>query len=254
MSDNQHTIYFDGNIADGFSIGQVKKNLAKLFKSDAERIGELFSGERVALKKNIDLATAKKYHAVLLNAGALVTIDAANDASIVYDCAEQATAAKKEEQPEFGWSLAPVGSLLLRAKEKVKQAVVNIDISHLSLASVFAAEKSKAPEQVVAPDVTHLSVAPVGEQLVASRKEEEETELALDLSALSIDPPGVELGRGTDAEVEELQIDLSQYTLLELGEEITATRKMQAPTPEPPDVSHIVLMPEPEPEEENGLT
>lgn len=249
MSDNQHTVYFEGNIADGFSIGQVKKNLVKLFKSDAERIGQLFSGERVALKKDIDLATAKKYHAVLLNAGALVTIAAANDAAVLESGAEQPAQEKQAEQPEFSWSLAPVGSLLLRAKERVKQVVVNIDISHLSLASVFAAEKTKAPAEVAAPDTSHLSVAPVGEQLVESRKEE--AELTLDLSALSIDPPGTELGSGASAAVQELQLDLSQYALLEPGEETTVGRPAQAPTPEPPDVSHLELAPEPEPEEEN---
>lgn len=254
MSDNQHTIYFDGNIADGFSIGQVKKNLAKLFKSDAERIGQLFSGERVALKKNIDLATAKKYHAVLQNAGALVTIDAANDASIADDgVAHAAQEETQEKQPEFSWSLAPVGSLLLRAKEKVKQVVVNIDISHLSLASVFATEKTKAAEEVAAPDVSHLSVAPVGEQLVESSKDEA-TELTLDLSSLSVEPPGTELGGGASVEVKELQLDLSEYVLVELGEESSVSRPAQAPAPEPPDVSHLELIPEVEPEEENEPT
>lgn len=246
MSDNQHTVYFEGNIADGFSIGQVKKNLAKLFKSDSDRIGQLFGGERVALKKNIDLATAKKYHSVLLNAGALVTICAANDEPVAANDAEQQA---QEQQPEFSWSLAPIGSLLLRAKEKVIQTVVNIDISHLSLASVFAAEKTKAPEEVAVPDTSHLSVAPVGEPLVESRKEE--TELTLDLSALSIDPPGTQLGSSESDAIQELQLDLSQYTLLEPGEETTVVRQPQAPTPEPPDVSHLELMPEPEPEEES---
>ncbi len=250
MSDNQHTVYFEGDIADGFSIGQVKKNLAKLFKSDANRIGQLFSGERVALKKNLDLATAKKYHSVLFTAGALVTIAAANGAPLAANDAQQQAQEEQEQQPEFSWSLAPIGSLLLRATEKVKQAVVNIDISHLSLASVFATEKTKAAVEMPALDTSHLSVAPVGEQLVASRAEE--TELTLDLSALSIDPPGTQLGSSASNTAEELQLDLSQYALLEPGEETIVTRPAQSPTPAPPDVSHLELLPEPEPEAENA--
>ncbi len=253
MSDTQHTVYFEGNIADGFSIGQVKKNLVKLFKSDAERIGQLFSGERVALKKNIDLATANKYHAVLLNAGAMVTIAAANDAAT--DNAEAPPAAQEKatqkEEPKYSWSLAPVGSLLLKATEKIKQAVVNIDISHLSLVSVFAAEKkTKAAEDAAAPDVSHLSVAPVGERLVQSRKTET-VELALDLSAFSVEPVGADLGNGATTEVAELQLDLRAYVLLDLGEETSVTRSPQAPSPEPPDVSHLALLPEAEPVEDS---
>ncbi len=254
MSDSQHTVYFEGSIVDGFSIGQVKKNLVKLFKSDAERIGQLFSGERVVLKKDIDLATAKKYHSVLLNAGALVTIAAANDA-IAVDAptvlteAPPPTQEKKKEEPKYSWSLAPLGSLLLKATEKVKQAVVNIDISHLSLASMFTAEKTKATTEVATPDVSHLSIAPVGEQIVASRKDDA-AEVTLDLSALSVDPVGAELGRGVGIEVEELQLDLSAYVLLELGEETSISRAVQTAVPEPPDVSHLQLMPEAEPAEE----
>ncbi len=250
MSDNQHTVYFEGDIAGGFSIGQVKTNLIKLFKSDAERIGQLFCGERVALKKGLDLATAKKYHAVLLNAGALVTIAAANDATVVpIDAPPAAQEEQEKAEPKYSWSLAPVGSLLLKATEKVKQVVVNIDISHLSLASIFTAEKAKATETAAAPNVSHLSVAPVGERLVESRKQET-VELLLDLSALSVEPAGTELGNGARAEVKELQLDLSAYALLELGEETSITRAAQAPAPEPPDVSHLALLPEPEPAED----
>ncbi len=251
MGDNRHSVYFEGSIADGFSIGQVKKNLAKLFKADAERISRLFSGERVALKKDIDLATAKKYHAVLANAGALVTIVAASDAATIEVEMPPAAQQKEKEEPKYSWTLAPVGSLLLKATEKVKQAVVNIDISHLSLASVFTTEKKKAAEAAPAPDVSHLSVAPVGEQLVQSSNSET-VELTLDLSALTVDPVGAELGSGSRAEIEELQLDLSGYELLELGEESSVTRTLQTPAPEPPDVSHLTLLPEPEPEIENA--
>lgn len=244
MSDERHTVYFEGSIADGFSIGQVKKNLVKLFKSDADRISQLFSGERVALKKDIDLATAQKYHAILRNAGALVIVDAANDAAHAGAGAQSAAQNQRQEQPVYGWSLAPPGSPLLQKSEQTEPPVVNIDVSHLSLASVFAAHKPAVVAQAAAPDTSHLSVAAAGAPLVKTRQPE--TAPALDLSGLSIAPPGVKLGQGAAAEAIPPQLDLSEYVLLDPGTETGQTRAKKPPPPEPPDTSHIELLAEPE--------
>lgn len=77
----QYTIYFSGQALEGFSIDQVKQNLAKLFKLDDTKIARLFTGKPVIIKKNLDIEKAKQYQAALLKAGAKIQIKQGTDAS-----------------------------------------------------------------------------------------------------------------------------------------------------------------------------
>lgn len=71
MSGDLYLIQFQGDIADGFSIGDVKHNLAALFKAPPEKIEKLFSGTPAVIRKNVDRATALKYQAAMKKAGAI---------------------------------------------------------------------------------------------------------------------------------------------------------------------------------------
>ncbi len=71
MSGDLYLIQFKGDIAEGFSIGDVKHNLAALFKVPPEKIEKLFSGTPAVIRKNVDRATALRYQAAMKKAGAI---------------------------------------------------------------------------------------------------------------------------------------------------------------------------------------
>lgn len=67
-----YNLIFQGKIIAGASLDEVKTNVARLFKADAKKTAALFSGQSIVIKKNLDTESAKKYLAVLKQAGAVV--------------------------------------------------------------------------------------------------------------------------------------------------------------------------------------
>lgn len=72
MSDARYKIVFEGELMPGAALDSVKENLARLFKSDADKIDALFNGRPVALKRDLEDGEADKYLAALQRAGANV--------------------------------------------------------------------------------------------------------------------------------------------------------------------------------------
>lgn len=72
MSDARYKIVFEGELMPGAALDSVKENLARLFKSDADKIDALFNGRAVALKRDLEDGEADKYLAALQRAGANV--------------------------------------------------------------------------------------------------------------------------------------------------------------------------------------
>ena len=60
MSDELFEVAFSGQIKEGADLEQVKAKVGTMFKADATKLGHLFSGKRMVIKKNIDQATANK--------------------------------------------------------------------------------------------------------------------------------------------------------------------------------------------------
>lgn len=67
-------VAFLGQIAQGAELEQVQVAIGKMFKADAAKLAQLFSGKRIVIKKNIDQQTALKYQAAMQKAGALCEI------------------------------------------------------------------------------------------------------------------------------------------------------------------------------------
>jgi len=62
-------IVFDGSPLPGVDLQTAKANLAQLFRSDLEAVEKLFTGHKVALKRNLSHDTAQKYLDALHKAG-----------------------------------------------------------------------------------------------------------------------------------------------------------------------------------------
>ena len=164
--DSTYTIYFRGETLNNLAPALAKQNLAQLFKLPPEKIEPLFSGQTVALKKNIDQATADKFQMALKNAGLKVYLQAVatnNNTSnpqtttqennpVSHNTLKHAAGTTTELQ------LLAVGSDVLTASERHTTASVNINTSHLALAPVGSLPTSEKPT-VPAPDVSHITLA-----------------------------------------------------------------------------------------------
>ncbi len=70
MTQARFKIVFNGELMPEVALETAKDNLARLFKSDHARINALFSGDTVAIKRNLPESEADQYLAVLHRAGA----------------------------------------------------------------------------------------------------------------------------------------------------------------------------------------
>jgi len=192
MSQSEFDIIFRGDIVFGHQLAEVKLKLQQLFKTDAAKIDALFTGRPVPLKRNLDEATAHKYRDALIKAGAMVEVCASGDspanaapkpapaprpiAAVVAPVISVPVESIAPAAPVVPvWTLAPLGSDLLPAKERASQpAPVSIDTSTLSLrpAQGNLLDVSEVHEEigavVIVPD---LGLAAVGTDLLnASEK------------------------------------------------------------------------------------
>lgn len=74
---NQYQLVFNGTVADGHNVNEVKRNLATLFKIDETKIEQLFTSLPIVVKKNVDYDGAIKAQRVLRKAGAICQIEEA---------------------------------------------------------------------------------------------------------------------------------------------------------------------------------
>ena len=81
MSEELYNLEFSGQIIPGWDIGEVKNNLAKLLKTNEEKILKLFSGQRFFIKKNADHQIVVKINNTLKDAGADCMITPVDDSS-----------------------------------------------------------------------------------------------------------------------------------------------------------------------------
>ncbi|KJH84268.1 DUF805 domain-containing protein [Stutzerimonas stutzeri] len=112
MSADHYRIVFDGELEPGMSADTVKSNLARLFKSDADKVERLFSRGSVNIKRNLSALEADRYLEALLRAGARarkepeaskgLTLSLIDDASTL--SSEPSTTADQMECPKCGHS------------------------------------------------------------------------------------------------------------------------------------------------------
>jgi hypothetical protein len=71
---DRYRIVFQGGIATGQEPAQVKHRLAKLLHTDGARVGALFSGRPVTLKRDLGPGAAARYRKALEDTGAVVEV------------------------------------------------------------------------------------------------------------------------------------------------------------------------------------
>ncbi len=256
-------IIFRGDIVHGHSIVDVKQRMAQLFKTDAAKIDSLFRGGAVPLKRNLDQATAEKYQAVLLKAGAQIEIRAVAEAkSAVVSPEPTASRVEAEVQaprprkpnPESvaapaessvgALSLAAVGSDVLSASERNEPTAVSVDTSHLSVKSAMGSnllDDAERPADLPVVSVDpHFDMAAVGSDLLSDGEKAQVTPVVVDLAGLDIEALGGDLLHADEKRDHEVaQVDTGGLDMAPVGSDMGQAQK--APPPSAPDTSHIGL-------------
>lgn len=175
----RYDLLFRGDIVPGHRLDEVKARVQALFQIDEERLANLFSGRPALIRRNLDAAEAERYREVLANAGALVEV-------------------------------RPVATAVLAVTESTTAPV--------------AATTSPEPPRNVSPaapvarasdDAGDWTVTAAGADLLRPAERRAHTELAVDLSHLSVQPPGADLLRPEERPaVVPLSVDTSHLGLL----------------------------------------
>jgi len=75
MTENKYRVVLTGALAEGNSENDVTARMATLFKTSTDRAGMLLKKQGAVIKKDLDLATAKRYASAMLATGAVCKID-----------------------------------------------------------------------------------------------------------------------------------------------------------------------------------
>jgi len=182
MSDQLFEVAFSGQISDGANPDEVRAKLGKMFNADDAKLAQLFSGNRIVIKKNVDQATANKYQTALVRAGAECEIVPMGGAAETVPAAAPAAATKPEPASE------PAAASAAAAQEYESSydgevvpppqtdplGITGDQIEDLavSIAPVGSELKDdyQAPEEPDI-DITGFDIAPVGSDLSTAKKE-----------------------------------------------------------------------------------
>lgn len=162
-------IAFHGQVRPGVTPEQARARIGQLFQVGEEQLNVLFSGRRVVIKQGLDEASADKYRQAIERAGAVCVVDSMEPEQAPAPAAQAAALAPS--QPSH------TGSASLRPRDAYMAAF----------------------SEVQAPD---FDIAPVGADM--QDEYEEFVALPIDLSALSLAPPGSDL--------EQLRPDIAPVT------------------------------------------
>jgi hypothetical protein len=190
MSDQLFEIAFSGQIADGADLETVKLQIGAIFKADAARLEQLFSGKRMIIKRSVDAVTAAKYRGAFEKAGAIcevVALDQAENQPAQIPVTESKPAIQPEssepyvsrypeseqippallteplgvqghEIPDLPADVAPVGSMMQHHLREDPEP--DIDTSGFDVAPVGSILKTSVDEEPPPPpDTSGLSMA-----------------------------------------------------------------------------------------------
>jgi len=163
MSAATYDILFAGNLLDGAEPERVKRSLKELFNLSDAQVERLFSGQRVVIKRDVDIRTATRYRELFNQAGALAQI-----VKVEHDDREPTRAHPAAPQPTStpplagAWDLAPPGAVLEELAAPVTPRHPNI--AHLSLvedANWTLEDCAPPPLPQPLPDIDSLMLEPL---------------------------------------------------------------------------------------------
>lgn len=173
-------VKFKGEIAPDKTPEQVLVALAHLFKTEPNKLQHWLSGQDVIIKRDISHDQAQKYLHAMAKVGAIAVLES----TAMEPALNQATTASPD------WSIAALGSDVLRPDEITTATPVKVDISqYRALDNNELVIETFQPPSVETPDISRFDLKPAG-RLVEEEELSPPTPLTPDISGLDILPPG----------------------------------------------------------------
>lgn len=253
MESEKFDLVFSGQVLPKQDVGQVKANMAALFKVSAAQIDALFSGKAVVLKRNLDLTAANRYRVAIKKAGARVDlvksgVTPAKGAPVVPPAPAQAAepqniaepAQDTTQPPEPAIAASKPAAMATPEADPQQTEVLAGDFTLASAGSDLLSEDERETVLPVAVDISSLSLRENSGNLLDEHEWQRELPIAVaDLDA-DILPAGSDLlstnerASVAQAEVNELQADLAP---------VGSRLEVEKPAPPPaPNVDHIQLV------------
>ncbi len=169
MNEESFEVAFSGEILEGENPEDVKVRVGKIFNADEAKIAQLFSGNRVVIKKNLDQQTAAKYKKALNKAGAACEINSltpAEPASVVAAAPTPTPPSTPAEPVDYGDVAPPPQTDPLGITgDQIEDLAVSI--APVGSALQDDIKQTEAPQI----DITGIDVAPVGADIGSGKKE-----------------------------------------------------------------------------------
>ncbi len=173
MSEQNIQVIVDGAVVEGATLAQVKPRIAQLFKTTVDKVEPMFSGRPFAIKKGLDLETARKYQAALLQAGLLSTLAAAPQpaATPPQEISIAATGSDIDTTPapapvNIDTSAISIAEAGITIMEHPPIAAAQIDTSRYQVEAVGQTLDERPPVAAPAIDISRISLANAGEDVM----------------------------------------------------------------------------------------
>jgi hypothetical protein len=232
--EDRYRLVFRGEVLDGQHTAVVRKRLGAALKVDGARLEELFAGQPVVIKRDADTATAARYQAAFKRAGARLRVLPVADRN---PAAPTRATAPAQPTSEPGLSLRPRGTDLLDSGERPAQRVIQVDVSHLSLAALGPLIEPRAESAPAVPDTSRFTLAEPGADLGAGERIET-LEVTL-YPAWELAPPGALLGGPSKPVKPAVDLATVDFDLAPTGADLG--QRKAPPAPPAPDTSHLEL-------------
>ncbi|WP_226643023.1 hypothetical protein [Microbulbifer variabilis] len=158
MTQASYSLIFRGDLIAGFTAGDVKANLARLFKSSPQAVEKLFCGRPLVLRKGLSRAQAEQFQATLAKVGAQAALKNEGGSDIAKQAPESKTAEPTQAPQSEGlrvpnWTLAPMEGNLVKDHERREVAEVQVSTEHISLraAEGLLLDESERAEPAAVP-------------------------------------------------------------------------------------------------------
>ena len=153
-------IAFQGQVRPGVTLEQAKARIGQLFQVGDEQLQVLFSGRRVVIKQGLDEAAADKYKQAIERAGAICIVDPMGQESV--STPEPPAAADSSDTR----SSSGQPSTTVRPRDAYMAAFSEVEAPDFGIAPVGADMQDEYEEFVALPvDLSALSLAPPGSDL-----------------------------------------------------------------------------------------
>lgn len=185
MSSPKFDIIFRGDIVLGHQLGEVKLKLQQLFKADAAKIDALFNGRPVPLKRGLDEASAQKYRAALIQAGAMVELKPADEVGAQAVPAAPGASAVSRAATSPLTQPKSLAERLASAEAPTAPSRMPSSAPPIISPTIPAPSVSTSPAAQVAPNWT---IAAAGADLLNASERTVVAPLEVDVSAISLRP------------------------------------------------------------------